>query len=405
MVSLRSQTLVRKGFSEVDTPLFKGMIVAQQADDVADKGVARVDVDDVLAAADKSEKVVKKQKLDEEVKELKKHLQIVPNYDDDVYTKDIPLALKVLVVEYEIYTENNKPYFKIIRADGTHQLFMSFLSLLRNFDREDLEVLWQLVKEIFASSKPKNFLYDFLLTTLIYMFEKSDVQAQMILMVERRYPLISAATLAKAYSQVYNEPSKYFNLKVFTRLSDFCDPKFLIKIEVFVIMTNREFMKDMTSKFDKLVKFDGQDFRCWQKKMHFLLTTLKVVYVLSTPSPVWSEDETLETTRKRMKWENDDYICRGHILNGMSDSLFGIYQNAKSAKALWESLESKYMAEDASATTFLMSGFMNYKIVDTSPVMEQYHEMLRILGQYTQHNLMMDEAISVAVIIDKLPPS
>ncbi|GJS17028.1 zinc finger, CCHC-type containing protein [Tanacetum coccineum] len=39
------------------------------------------------------------------------------------------------------------------------------------------------------------------------------------------------------------------------------------------------------------------------------------------------------------------------------------------------------------------------------PVMEQYHEMLRILGQYTQHNLMMDEAISVAVIIDKLPPS
>ncbi|GJV43721.1 hypothetical protein Tco_1428257 [Tanacetum coccineum] len=30
------------------------------------------------------------------------------------------------------------------------------------------------------------------------------------------------------------------------------------------------------------------------------------------------------------------------------------------------------------------------------PVMEQFHEMLRILGQYTQHNLMMDEAISVA---------
>ncbi|GKC95983.1 hypothetical protein Tco_1161425, partial [Tanacetum coccineum] len=108
-------------------------------------------------------------------------------------------------------------------------------------------------------------------------------------------------------------------------------------------------MKDMTSKFDKLEKFEGQDFRRWQKKMHFLLTTLKVVYVLSIPSPVWSENETLEATRKRMKWENDDYICRGHILNGMSDSLFYIYQNVESAKALWESLESKYMAEDASA--------------------------------------------------------
>nr|GEX13367.1 hypothetical protein [Tanacetum cinerariifolium] len=87
------------------------------------------------------EKAAKKQKLDEEVEELKKHLQIVPNDDDDVYTEGTPLALKVPVVDYAIYTENNKPYYMIIRADRLHQLFLSFLSLLRNFDREDLEVL------------------------------------------------------------------------------------------------------------------------------------------------------------------------------------------------------------------------------------------------------------------------
>nr|GEU35401.1 hypothetical protein [Tanacetum cinerariifolium] len=67
------------------------------------------------------EKATKKQKLDEEVEELKKHLQIVPNDDDDdVYTEATPLALKVPVVDYEIHTENNKPHYKIIRADGTH---------------------------------------------------------------------------------------------------------------------------------------------------------------------------------------------------------------------------------------------------------------------------------------------
>nr|GEW74034.1 uncharacterized mitochondrial protein AtMg00810-like [Tanacetum cinerariifolium] len=98
-----------------------------------------------------AEKVAKKQKLDEEVEELRKHLQIVPNNEDDVYTEATPLARKVPVVDYEIYTGNNKPYYKIIRANGSPQLFLSFLSLLRNFDREDLEVLWQLVKERFAS--------------------------------------------------------------------------------------------------------------------------------------------------------------------------------------------------------------------------------------------------------------
>nr|GEX93625.1 hypothetical protein [Tanacetum cinerariifolium] len=56
------------------------------------------------------DKASKKQKLDEEVEELKRNLQIVPNDEDDVYTKATPLALKVPVVDYEIYTENNRPY-------------------------------------------------------------------------------------------------------------------------------------------------------------------------------------------------------------------------------------------------------------------------------------------------------
>nr|GEZ84506.1 hypothetical protein [Tanacetum cinerariifolium] len=41
-----------KGFSGVDTPLFEGMIVAQQDDDVADEGPASVAVDDVHAVVD-----------------------------------------------------------------------------------------------------------------------------------------------------------------------------------------------------------------------------------------------------------------------------------------------------------------------------------------------------------------
>ncbi|GKC60230.1 zinc finger, CCHC-type containing protein [Tanacetum coccineum] len=74
-------------------------------------------------------------------------------------------------------------------------------------------------------------------------------------------------------------------------------------------------------------------------------------------------------------------------------------------KELWDLLESKYMAENSSSKKFLVSNFYNYKMVDSRPVMEQYNELLRILGQYTQHDLKMDESISVSSIIDKLPPS
>nr|GEU62304.1 hypothetical protein [Tanacetum cinerariifolium] len=117
----------------------------------------------------------KEQMEEEDNKALKR---LIPNDDDDVYTEATPLALKVPVVDYEIYTENNKPYYKIRRADETHQLYLSFLSMLRNFNREDLEVLWQLVKERSASSKPKNFSNNFMLTTLRAMFEKPNIQTQ-----------------------------------------------------------------------------------------------------------------------------------------------------------------------------------------------------------------------------------
>lgn len=48
---------------------------------------------------------------------------------------------------------------------------------------------------------------------------------------------------------------------------------------------------------------------------------------------------------------------------------------------------------------------MSYKMVDTSPVMEQVHELLRILRQFAQHNLKINEVILVVVIIDKPPLS
>nr|GEU70423.1 hypothetical protein [Tanacetum cinerariifolium] len=125
-----------------------------------------------------AQKVAKRRKLNEEVEDLKRHLEIVPDKYDDVYIEATPLARKVLVVDYEIIHINNKPHYKIIRADGTHQLYVSFITLLKNFDREDLESLWSLVKEISFTSNPNNFSDDFLLTTLGAMFERLDGQAQ-----------------------------------------------------------------------------------------------------------------------------------------------------------------------------------------------------------------------------------
>nr|GEW67969.1 hypothetical protein [Tanacetum cinerariifolium] len=123
----------------------------------------------------------KKQKLDEEVQakvadddttELKRCLEIVSEDDDDVTIEATPLSSKSpTIVDYKIYKEWKKSYFKIIRADGNSQNYLTFGTMFKNFNREDLEVLKSIVKEMFKKTKPMDDMDNLLFQTLKTMFE------------------------------------------------------------------------------------------------------------------------------------------------------------------------------------------------------------------------------------------
>nr|GEZ69806.1 hypothetical protein [Tanacetum cinerariifolium] len=119
-----------------------------------------------------AQKAAKRRRVNEEaedVEELKQHLEIVPNEDDDVYTT--PLARKVPVLDYQIVHINNKPHFKIVRADETHQLYVSFITLLKSFDREDLEKKI-LTLEVYIGSDAK--------CSMTKMEEQSEMSLELI---------------------------------------------------------------------------------------------------------------------------------------------------------------------------------------------------------------------------------
>nr|GFC72283.1 hypothetical protein [Tanacetum cinerariifolium] len=97
-----------------------------------------------------AQKAAKRRRLNkeaEDVEEFKQHLEIMPDEDDDVYTEATSLARKVPVVDYQIIHVNNKPRYKIICVDDTHQLYTSFITMIKIFDRDDLETMWSIVKE------------------------------------------------------------------------------------------------------------------------------------------------------------------------------------------------------------------------------------------------------------------
>ncbi|GJR15833.1 hypothetical protein Tco_0798485 [Tanacetum coccineum] len=116
----------------------------------------------------------KKQKVEEgkESEELKQCLKIITDDGDDVTIDATPLSTKSpTIVDYKIFKEGKKIYFQIIRADGNSQMYLTFGKMLKNFNREDLEVLWSIVKARFKKTKPVNYMDNFLLLNLKTMFE------------------------------------------------------------------------------------------------------------------------------------------------------------------------------------------------------------------------------------------
>nr|GEW26028.1 integrase, catalytic region, zinc finger, CCHC-type, peptidase aspartic, catalytic [Tanacetum cinerariifolium] len=65
----------------------KGILIKEQIEEEESRALKRIN-------ETPAEKAAKRKKLEEEVEELKRHLQIVPNEDDDVYTEATPLAQK-----------------------------------------------------------------------------------------------------------------------------------------------------------------------------------------------------------------------------------------------------------------------------------------------------------------------
>ncbi|GJU82452.1 hypothetical protein Tco_1284817 [Tanacetum coccineum] len=53
-----------------------------------------------------------------------------------------------------IYSEDTRKYWKIIRVGGHIEAYQTFDDMLKKFDRDDLDKLWNLVKERFRTTEP-----------------------------------------------------------------------------------------------------------------------------------------------------------------------------------------------------------------------------------------------------------
>ncbi|XP_070042999.1 uncharacterized protein [Nicotiana tomentosiformis] len=152
---------------------------------------------------------------------------------------------------------------------------------------------------------------------------------------------------------------------------------------------------------EKPGNFSGANFKGWQQRVFFWLTTLGIEKFTSEDPSVHAVD--MSDNEKFMiveAWKQADFLCKGYILNALEDDLYNVYSAVKISKELWDALEKKYKTEDACLKKFVVFKFLDYKMIDSKIVGTQIEEDNKKAEKMSRRNSM----IMGANIIEEIAP-
>ncbi|XP_075669814.1 uncharacterized protein LOC142639538 [Castanea sativa] len=150
--------------------------------------------------------------------------------------------------------------------------------------------------------------------------------------------------------------------------------------------------------------FDGNHYKRWFECMLFYLEAIRVNSVLFDDCVPANMAEPARST-STLIYEKDNRICRGHILHYLSNSLFDIYCSYMFAKEIWVAMRKKYSIEDDGTKKYMVGRFLDCRMSDDKPIMEQVHEYQNIVLEILAEGMVIDDAFQATALIEKLPPS
>ncbi|GJR14139.1 putative reverse transcriptase domain-containing protein [Tanacetum coccineum] len=120
---------------------------------------------------------------------------------------------------------------------------------------------------------------------------------------------------------------------------------------------------------EKPEKFNGHNFKRWQQKMFFYLTTLNLARFLKGTAPQVEllrecQPSNAHDVEAAEACKHLDFLCYNDVLIGLVDSLYNMYYKTTTTKELWESLERKYKTKDVVTKKFVVAHFFGFQDED-----------------------------------------
>ncbi|KAK9683745.1 hypothetical protein RND81_10G161700 [Saponaria officinalis] len=147
-------------------------------------------------------------------------------------------------------------------------------------------------------------------------------------------------------------------------------------------------MSRIIPDLSKLEPLDSNNYKSWSQKLLMFFEQLEIDYVLFKDPPKPAVPTNVETTppvtavvksneEEIKKFEKDNKTARFHLLNHMTNTIFDLFMIHKSAKVIWESLESKYGSDDAGKKKYVVGKWLEFVMQDVSPSWSDYRNHLK----------------------------
>ncbi|GJY74605.1 hypothetical protein Tco_0479036 [Tanacetum coccineum] len=140
-IAKKLQAEERKKYTEAEQARMLAELINQR------KGSKRQKTNESSELAEESRDKEVEELSQEEIQQI---MIIVPNQRMNVEA----LQTKYPIINWEIYTEGTRKYWKIIRVRNHTEIHHFFDDMMKDFDRDELVMLWSLVKEKFKSTEP-----------------------------------------------------------------------------------------------------------------------------------------------------------------------------------------------------------------------------------------------------------
>ncbi|KAL0448446.1 UNVERIFIED_CONTAM: hypothetical protein Slati_1401000 [Sesamum latifolium] len=170
----------------------------------------------------------------------------------------------------------------------------------------------------------------------------------------------------------------------------------------------------------KLEPLDGTNYKRWSQRLIIFFEQLHVDYVLFTTPPeleVPAETSsiaitpiTTEGTKKsaedaKVKYHRDNKTVRGYLLNHMNNTLFDLFVNQKSAKKIWNTLETRYEVDDVGKKKYVIGKWLQFRMIDDKPIMDQVHKYENLVEDVLSEGMKMFDILQANILLKKNFPS